>query len=123
MIKHILGQAMWQCMILWVFLFAGEYIIPESVPEYQYNGSGFVFPGRVAGWDGEDLWTREKELEFEGASRHLTFIFTAFVFMQIFNMLCARKIHDEWNIFEGIHKNLIFIVLWFVICGGQVVIT
>lgn len=38
-------------------------------------------------------------------------------------MICARKIHDEWNIFEGIHKNLIFIVLWFLICGGQVIIT
>lgn len=38
-------------------------------------------------------------------------------------MICARKIHDEWNIFEGIHKNLIFIVLWVVIIGGQVLIT
>lgn len=38
-------------------------------------------------------------------------------------MICARKIHDEWNIFEGIHKNLIFIILWFLIIGGQVVIT
>lgn len=58
-----------------------------------------------------------------GPSRHLTFIFTAFVLMQIFNMLCARKIHDEWNIFEGIQKNIIFIVLWIVICAGQAIIT
>lgn len=43
--------------------------------------------------------------------------------MQIFNMITARKIHDELNIFEGIQKNLIFITLWFVICGGQVIIT
>jgi len=58
-----------------------------------------------------------------GPSRHLTFIFTAFVMMQIFNMICARKIHDEWNIFEGIQKNPTFCVLWFVIIGGQVLIT
>jgi Ca2+-transporting ATPase len=38
-------------------------------------------------------------------------------------MICARKIHDEWNIFEGIHTTIIFIVLWFIICGGQVIIT
>merc|ERR1711918_97046 len=38
-------------------------------------------------------------------------------------MICARKIHDEWNIFEGIHTNLTFVVLWFVIIGGQVVIS
>lgn len=38
-------------------------------------------------------------------------------------MICARKIHDEWNIFEGILKNIIFIVIWFVIIGGQALIT
>lgn len=43
--------------------------------------------------------------------------------MQIFNMITARKIHDELNIFEGIHTNIIFIGLWFIICGGQVFIT
>jgi len=30
MIKHILCQAIWQDIVLFVFLFAGEYIIPES---------------------------------------------------------------------------------------------
>lgn len=43
--------------------------------------------------------------------------------MQIFNMICSRKIHDELNIFEGIHKNLIFIVIWFIIVGGQALIS
>ena len=38
-------------------------------------------------------------------------------------MIASRKIHDEWNIFEGILKNPIFIVLWFLIIGGQVIIT
>lgn len=38
-------------------------------------------------------------------------------------MITARKIHDEWNIFEGILRNPIFITLWFLIVGGQVVIT
>lgn len=81
-----------------------------------------VYPGRAANWDGSDLYSPEMQQTI-GPSRHLTFIFTAFVFMQIFNMITARKIHDELNIFEGIQKNMIFIVLWFLICGGQVVIT
>lgn len=123
MVKHILGQAIWQCILLWVFLFAGEWIIPESVPKYEWpENPGFVYPGRPADWDGSDLYTKQMKNDI-GPSRHLTFIFTAFVLMQIFNMLCARKIHDEWNIFEGLHKNVIFIVLWFVICGGQAIIT
>jgi hypothetical protein len=59
----------------------------------------------------------------DGSSRHFTFIFTAFVLMQIFNMICARKVHDEFNIFEGLSTNPTFIILWFVVIGGQVLIT
>jgi Ca2+ transporting ATPase len=119
MIKHILGQALWQCSVLFTFLFAGEYLIPESVPKYEYpKRPGFVFPGRADDWDGTELYTKEKYYEL-GASRHLTFIFNSFVFMQIFNMFNARKIHDEWNVFEGIHKNFIFIGIWCIIVAGQ----
>merc|ERR1712100_329192 len=82
MIKHILGQAIWQCILLFTFLFAGEYMIPESEAKYEYTGKnpGFVFPGRAADWDGTDLYSR-KMMQDLGPSRHLTFIFTAFVFM------------------------------------------
>lgn len=58
-----------------------------------------------------------------GASRHYTFIFTAFVLMQIFNMICCRKVHDEWNIFDGIFTNPMFIILWILIICGQCLIT
>ena len=83
---------------------------------------GFVMPGRATDWNNKDLYTMQMK-ETLGPSRHLTFIFTSFVLMQIFNMICARKIFDEWNVFEGITKNLIFIGLWFLILGGQVLIT
>jgi fumarate reductase subunit C len=93
-------------------------LIPESDPTLEYPlRPGYVFPGRATDWNGKDLYTKEM-INKHGASRHLTFIFTSFVLMQIFNMICARKIHDEWNIFEGILKNPIFCILWFVIIGG-----
>ena len=38
-------------------------------------------------------------------------------------MICCRKVHDEWNIFEGLHKNLVFIGVWVFIIVLQVVIT
>lgn len=40
---------------------------------------------------------------------HFTVIFNTFVLMQIFNELNARKIHGEWNIFSGIHRNYVFL--------------
>lgn len=36
-------------------------------------------------------------------------------------MLGARKINDEINIFEGVFKNAMFVAVWLVIVGGQVV--
>ena len=40
---------------------------------------------------------------------HFTVIFNTFVFMQIFNEINARKIHGEWNVFTGIHRNIVFL--------------
>lgn len=42
--------------------------------------------------------------------------------MQIANMIASRKIHDEKNIFEGICENWVFVFVWAVILGLQVVI-
>jgi magnesium-transporting ATPase (P-type) len=123
MIKHILAQAIWQCIVLFIFLFAGEYIIPESRPELQYDRqTGFVFPGRAKDWQGKALYTSKMETQ-DGSSRHFTFIFTAFVLMQIFHMVCCRKVHDEFNIFQDLQTNVTFIILWLLIIGGQVLIT
>jgi len=82
----------------------------SNCPEYIINGM-------VQSLDGKDLYRH-----FEGAtpSRHLTIVFNLFVFFQIFNMLGARKINDEINIFEGIFKNAMFLAVWFTIVGGQI---
>ena len=44
-------------------------------------------------------------------SEHYTVIFNTFVFMQIFNEINARKIHGERNVFSGIWKNWIFLLI------------
>lgn len=85
MVKHILGQALWQCAVLFTFLFAGEYMIPEELQQHAWDptldqSEWMVFPGRASDWSGNDLYTLEK-FQVDGPSRHLTFIFTAFVFM------------------------------------------
>jgi hypothetical protein len=53
----------------------------------------------------------------------MTFIFTMFVLMQIFNMLPARKLRDERNIFKGFFGNFMFIGIMVFIIGMQVLIT
>jgi heme/copper-type cytochrome/quinol oxidase subunit 2 len=57
-----------------------------------------------------------------GPSRHLTIVFNVFVLMQIVNMICARKIDDEINIFEGIHHNMTFIIIIIAVTIIQVIL-
>jgi len=38
----------------------------------------------------------------------------------MFNQINARKIGDEYNVFEGILQSHIFLVIWFLVVGIQV---
>lgn len=45
---------------------------------------------------------------------HYTMVFNAFVMMQLFNEINARKIHGEWNVFSGLFSNFVFVAIWVV---------
>ncbi|XP_062419913.1 plasma membrane calcium-transporting ATPase 3-like isoform X2 [Pungitius pungitius] len=82
MMKNILGHAVYQLVIIFTLLFAGEKIFNID------NG-------------------RNSPLH-SPPSEHYTIVFNVFVMMQLFNEINARKIHGERNVFEGIYRNPIF---------------
>uniref|UniRef100_A0A1A7XME8 Calcium-transporting ATPase n=2 Tax=Iconisemion striatum TaxID=60296 RepID=A0A1A7XME8_9TELE len=82
MMKNILGHAVYQLVIIFTLLFAGEKF---------FN----IDSGRNAPLHSPP-------------SEHYTIVFNVFVMMQLFNEINARKIHGERNVFEGIYKNPIF---------------
>jgi len=47
------------------------------------------------------------------ASQHYTLLFHAFVMMTLFNQVAARKLKAEFNLFEGVFNNWIFVFLVF----------
>jgi len=51
-----------------------------------------------------------------------TMVFNTFVWMQIFNEFNNRRLDNEFNIFEGIHRNYFFIGINCIMVGGQVLI-
>ena len=123
MSKHILFMSIYQFIVVAIFVFAGEFIIPEPVVELRADpASCCVAPGREYEISGEPLWKLERETNGNQYSRHITFIFHLFVFLQIWNMVCSRKIHDELNVFEGIMTNWTFLVIWVIIVVLQFVI-
>lgn len=90
--KMIIGQAICQLAITVVLNFAGASLL---------------------GYDMSDE-TDEKHLR--------TLIFNTFVWLQIFNALNNRRLDNKLNILEGITKNKFFILIMFIMVGGQVLI-
>lgn len=129
--KHILYMSLFQMVILFIFLFGGEYMIMEPDEELRYNGavrramnhedSEYVLPGRLYGVDGEPLYFAVKNNKNfpigQDDSRHMTFIFNLFIWLQIVNMIAARKIHDEKNICDRFFANPAFLIIWVIIVG------
>lgn len=55
-------------------------------------------------------------------SVHFTYIFNIFVMFQIFNFINARKLKDECNIFEGISRSKLFLIILSIIIVLQFVL-
>ena len=94
--KMILGQALFQIVINLALLKYGAQLF------HLQNKHGEVSPHNM-------LVLR-------------TMIFNTFVFLQVFNELNCRRIDDSLNIFKNLHNNKIFILVQFIVIGGQYII-
>ncbi|XP_055974880.1 plasma membrane calcium-transporting ATPase 4 isoform X5 [Sorex fumeus] len=82
MMKNILGHAVYQLVVIFCLVFAGEKFF--------------------------DIDSGRKAPLNSPPSQHYTIIFNTFVLMQLFNEINSRKIHGERNVFGGIFRNFIF---------------
>ena len=53
-------------------------------------------------------------------TQHFTAIFNTFVMMTLFNEFNSRKIHGQRNVFDGLQRNILFIIIWCTTFVGQV---
>lgn len=91
----------------------------ENAKYRDWNGQ-FVLSGMKQDLNG--LPGYDKKMLSYSKSRHLTAVFNLFVWFQIFNMICCRKINDELNVFAHIFENVYFGVVWIMICVLQVLL-
>lgn len=90
--KHIFAQAMFQVAINLIFLYGGDRLL-------QLN---LTIPHDKA------------------VLR--TCVFNAFVFLQVFNEVNCRRIHDEVNVLQNIVYNPVFVVVQLAVVLGQVLL-
>jgi magnesium-transporting ATPase (P-type) len=55
MMKHILIMSLYQCIVMYTIVFAGEFFIPESA-NYIPQKNGMIVSGRPYNWDGSKNW-------------------------------------------------------------------
>ncbi len=121
MLKNIFLMSLYQIFIVYSVVFAGPYFFPEPDAALRFGSSTrFVFPGFQKHWDGSPLYSQYED-RF-GPSRHFTNVFNVFTLMQLFNLVNARKINDELNVFSGILKNWMFLAVFAFIAVGHVII-
>ncbi|KAF2461046.1 hypothetical protein BDY21DRAFT_334148 [Lineolata rhizophorae] len=90
--KMIIGQAMYQLAITFVLFFAGEQIL------------------------GDILGNEDRQLMLN------SMVFNTFVWMQIFNEFNNRRLDNRFNVFQGIHRNYLFIGITCIMVGCQIAI-
>lgn len=90
--RQILGITFWNLLVMLFLIIFGPVI---GALDYTFTTSP----------NDDDAMGRAK-------LKHLTMIFNTFVFLQIFNEINCRKIdRRDFNVFEGIHRNLYFIAV------------
>ena len=123
--KHIFGQSLAQITLMFLMMYAGEWFLPEfgTGKSILYNGNtGYVISGRSYHPDGTEDYESYLNDPSIGPSRMFTYIFNTFVLLQLTNEINARKLRDEVNVFEGLHRNKIFVAIWLFTFFAQVLI-
>lgn len=129
MFKHIFGQAILQCAILFAMMYGGENFLLEfadpddnkriminpDYPDYVRSGRNYRFSGD------HDYLDYYKDPDI-GPSRMMTYIFNTFVLMTLFNEFNSRKLLDELWIFSNLLQSYLFIIIWFITFFVQVII-
>ncbi|KAG0145622.1 hypothetical protein CROQUDRAFT_45541 [Cronartium quercuum f. sp. fusiforme G11] len=94
--KMIIGQSIFQLVVILILNFAGKQII---------------------GLKGTDEASR-----IAADDEHKTIVFNTFVFCQIFNQFNARVLDRRLDIFTGLFRNIYFLIIMLIMLAGQVLI-
>ncbi len=59
MVKHLLGMAVYQIIVIYAIVFGGENFYPEPDAKFRFERaatSNNIYPGRLYDWDGTPLY-------------------------------------------------------------------
>jgi len=137
----MIGHSIYQLTVILIILFAGHKFIPvgqcydPSMSPYAANNEAkdCVTDNSTSAYyhTSEFVVQYPPDNGMSYASEHWSYVFNAFVMMQIFNEFNSRKLQTveslksdwrEWIVFFGVQNNPVFVVIVFIIAAFQVII-
>lgn len=122
--RQILGVSLWNFfIILFLFIFGGYVGNLEGYSNYQ--DVNMLSPkdycdDKVSTLNASQINDCKVYIGSLMKKKLFTYIFCTFVYLQIFNYINCRKIgFRELNVFERIHHNPFFILIFIIVFGGQ----
>lgn len=114
MMKMILGQSAFQIAVLLIFVFLGEHFLFDVIGQRQLQpGKRTIVTGRTI--DGFD------KHYYRQSSVHYTYNFNVFVMLTFFNFFSARILDNSFNIFKGLCRSTLLIVILIIIFVMQII--
>jgi len=111
--RQILGISLYNFVVMTILMFFGSMI--AGLDHYDRSISTlYPMPDGFTTRDPADYGVMDKKyLGAQAKTKHLTYIFNTFVFLQLFNMINCRKTgkHD-FNVFESFFHNFYFILFF-----------
>jgi len=93
---HLISKCMWR------FVFGHAFVQIPLIYVILFTGASW--------FDNPDSAYVEDGVQLRN-DRHLTIVFNAFVWLQIFNEVNARRVNGEWNVISGLFDNLYFPII------------
>lgn len=93
---------------------------PGKVPADERDALGDAYPGfkkHIDFWRAQG--SHEGEVDFRRAD---SVLFNTFIMLQVANEVNARRIKDEYNMFQGLHRSPIFLAVLAITLGLQAII-
>lgn len=113
--RQVFGISLWNVLVLCLVMFfaplAADLDYPRHVSADKSMPDDFALRGHDTYTDADKVY-----LQSVDKSRHLTYIFCTFVFLQAFNMINCRKIgNKDYNVFESFFHNMWFLAMFVLI--------
>lgn len=107
--RQVLGVSFWNVIVMTLMI-----ILPPAFGYFEYGYSTSVL---------DSCNPDAKVCASKSKTKHLTILYNTFIFLQVFNEINCRKIgRRDFNVFEGIHRNLYFIAVVGGTFAGQFVV-